>query len=86
MVAAADYKHDNRHAACCTQKIKGRGRSALRHHHEAALSAELWPDDGPVLSFRPTHGVRCGIIGADARPNWQEQPAGLSGAGIAPWR
>jgi hypothetical protein len=22
--------------------------------------------------------TRCGIIGADARPNWREQPAGLS--------
>jgi hypothetical protein len=30
-------------------------------HHAAVLSAEAWPD---------TH---CGIIGADARPNWHEQ-------------
>ena len=39
----------------------------------------------------PTFGARmvctcCGIIGADARPNWREQPARLSGAGTAPWR
>jgi hypothetical protein len=30
--------------------------------------------------------TRCGIIGADARPNWQERPAQLSGAGTAPWQ
>jgi hypothetical protein len=42
----------------------------------------LWSDDVPVPTFGPrmvcTH---CGVIGADARPNWREQPARLSGAG-----
>jgi hypothetical protein len=37
-------------------------------------------------NIRPAHGVHCGIIGADARPNWREQAARLSGAGTAPWR
>ena len=52
-------------------------------HHRAVLSAERWPDDVPVSSFEPrmvcTH---CGIIGADARPNWREQPARESLSGV----
>jgi len=51
-------------------------------HHRA----ERWPDDVPVPSFEPrmvcTH---CGIIGADARPNWREQPARDTLTG-AQWR
>jgi hypothetical protein len=40
--------------------------------HEAALDVEPWPDGVAV----PTFGARmvctrCGIVGADARPNWQ---------------
>jgi hypothetical protein len=56
-------------------------------HHRAILSADRWPDHAPVPSFAPRMVcTRCGIIGADARPNWREQPARLSGAGTAPWR
>jgi hypothetical protein len=45
-------------------------------HHRAILSADPWPDHMPVPSFGPRMVcTRCGIIGADARPNWQEQPA-----------
>ena len=56
-------------------------------HHRAILSADPWPDHVPVPSFGPRMVcTRCGIIGADARPNWREQPARLSGAGTAPWR
>jgi hypothetical protein len=44
-------------------------------HHQAVLSADHWPDHLPVPTFGPrmvcTH---CGIIGADARPNWKDQP------------
>jgi hypothetical protein len=51
-------------------------------HHQAVLSADPWPDDMPVPSFGPRMVcTRCGIVGADARPNWREQPARLSGAG-----
>ncbi len=40
------------------------------------LTADPWPDDVRVPSFGPRMVcTRCGIIGADARPNWQEQPA-----------
>jgi hypothetical protein len=43
-------------------------------HHAAVLSAEPWPDDVPVPTFGPRLVcTRCGIIGADARPNWREQ-------------
>jgi hypothetical protein len=43
-------------------------------HHRAILSAEPWPDHVPVLAFGPRMVCsRCGIIGADARPNWREK-------------
>jgi hypothetical protein len=55
-------------------------------HHRAILSADPWPDHVPVPTFGPrmvcTH---CGIIGADARPNWKEQPPRESLTG-AQWR
>jgi hypothetical protein len=61
--------------------------SCWQCHHRTILSADPWSDDVPVPAFGPrTVNTRCGIIGADARPNWREQPAGLSGAGTAPWR
>ena len=44
-------------------------------HHEAVLGAEPWPDDVTVPTFGPRMVcTRCGIIGADARPNWRVQP------------
>jgi hypothetical protein len=43
--------------------------------HRAILSADAWPDHVLVPTFGPRMVcTRCGIIGADARPNWQEQP------------
>jgi hypothetical protein len=44
-------------------------------HHWAILSAERWPDSTPVPAFGPRMVCsRCGIIGADTRPHWTEQP------------
>jgi hypothetical protein len=44
-------------------------------HHAAVLSADSWPDQVPVPTFGPRMVcTRCGIIGADARPNWRGQP------------
>jgi hypothetical protein len=50
------------------------------------MSADPWPDHVPVPSFGPRMVcTRCGIIGADARPNWQEQPARETLTGMQ-WR
>jgi hypothetical protein len=44
-------------------------------HHAGVLGVDDWSDDCPVPSFGPRMVcTRCGTIGADARPNWQEQP------------
>jgi hypothetical protein len=43
--------------------------------HRAVLNVDHLPDNVTVPSFGPRMVcTRCGIIGADARPNWQEQP------------
>jgi hypothetical protein len=55
-------------------------------HHRAVLGADRRRDDVPVPTFGPRMVcTRCGIVGADARPNWHERapPAVTTGAG---WR
>jgi hypothetical protein len=43
-------------------------------HHEAIISADQWPGDLTVPSFGPRMVcTKCGIIGADVRPNWRER-------------
>ena len=45
-------------------------------HHRAVLPAESWGDAVLVRDFRPRMVcTRCGIVGADARPDWREMPA-----------
>ncbi len=45
-------------------------------HHGAVLRADAWPDDVPVPWFGPRMVCTgCGIVGADARPNWQDRPS-----------
>jgi hypothetical protein len=69
------------------QGVRLLAMSCWQCHHQAVLSADPWSDDVPVPTFGPRMVcTRCGIIGADARPNWRERPAQLSGAGTAPWR
>jgi hypothetical protein len=47
--------------------------SRWNRHHRAIMSADPWPDHVPLPRFGPRMVcTRCGIIGADARPNWQE--------------
>jgi hypothetical protein len=54
---------------------------------EAVLSADRWSDDVAVCrpSGRAWFGAGCGIIGADARPNWKEQPPRETLTGVQ-WR
>ena len=55
-----------------------------RHH--AILNADRWPHDVSVPTFGPPMVCTgCGIIGADARPNWKEQPPRESLTGVQ-WR
>ena len=55
-------------------------------HHEALMNVDAFSDTVPV----PTFGQRmvctvCGIVGADARPNWQERSSRESLTGVQ-WR
>ena len=44
-------------------------------HRSVVLAVDRWPDDTPVPSFGPRMVCTgCGIVGADARPNWTERP------------
>jgi hypothetical protein len=57
-------------------------RSTIRGDRQRGALA----DDVPVPTFGPcTVCTRGGIVGADARPNWPEQPARESLSGIQ-WR
>jgi hypothetical protein len=48
--------------------------SCWQCHHRAIMSADPWPDHVTVPTFGPGMVcTRCGIVGADARPNWKEQ-------------
>jgi hypothetical protein len=48
--------------------------SRLLCHYRAVLAVDEWPDHVPVPSFSPRMVcTSCGIIGADARPNWSER-------------
>jgi|ERR1700722_6180309 hypothetical protein len=56
--------------------------SCWQCHHQAVLSADRWPDDVAVPTLGPRMVcTRCGIVGADARPNWK----GAAAAGAADW-
>jgi hypothetical protein len=52
-------------------------------HHRTVIEADRWPDDTVLLDLdRRAVCTKCGIIGADVRPNWSERPPtdGLTGA------
>ena len=55
-------------------------------HHESVVDVAPWPDHVPVPTFGPRMVCTiCGIVGADARPNWRERRPGPSLTG-AQWR
>jgi hypothetical protein len=48
-------------------------------HHEAILGADVRPDAVLVRTFASRMVcTRCGIVGADARPNWRENPDSMN--------
>jgi hypothetical protein len=54
--------------------------------HAALLNVDAFADSIPVPAFSPRLiCTRCGIVGADARPNWRERSAEASLTG-AQWR
>jgi hypothetical protein len=65
-----------------TNGVRWLSVSCFLCHHGAVLAVDRWPDDAPVPSFGPRMVCTCGIVGADARPNWTERPArpSLTGA------
>ena len=61
-----------------SMRAKGVRSLSIRCHqcqHEAIMNVDHLPGDLTVPSFGlHTVCTKCRIIGADARPNWQEQP------------
>jgi hypothetical protein len=52
--------------------------------HEVILNVDKYPGD--LLEFGPRMVcTKCGMVGADVRPNWKEQPARESLTGVR-WR
>ena len=55
-------------------------------HHSALVDADRWPDETALHELRPKAVcTKCGMIGADVRPNWSERPHPESLTG-AQWR
>jgi hypothetical protein len=47
---------------------------AVQCHHETIINADHWPGDMQIPLFVPRMVcTKCGIVGADARPNWRER-------------
>ena len=43
-------------------------------HHETIINADHWPGDMQIPLFGPRMVcTKCGIVGADVRPNWRER-------------
>jgi hypothetical protein len=43
-------------------------------HHSAVIDADRWPDETALLDLdRRAVCTKCGMIGADVRPNWSER-------------
>ena len=56
------------------QGVRSLSVSSWQCHHDDVLRVEPWPDDVYVPSFgRRMVCTRCGIVDANARPNWKER-------------
>jgi hypothetical protein len=48
--------------------------STGRCHHSAVVDADRWPDETALRDLCPKAVcTKCGMIGADVRPDWQER-------------
>ena len=55
-------------------------------HRSAIIDVDGWPDDTVLLDLdRRAVCIKCGMIGADVRPNWSDRPKPESLTG-AQWR
>jgi hypothetical protein len=55
-------------------------------HHEALMNVDAFDEATAVPAFGPRMVcTSCGIVGADARPNWQERSQRASLTGVQ-WR
>jgi hypothetical protein len=55
-------------------------------YHSAVINADRWPDETALLDLdRRAICTKCGMIGADVRPNWSERPPPKSLTGTQ-WR
>jgi hypothetical protein len=62
-----------KHAQSCVRSI---AVTCDLCHHAAQLDVDAYAGDVPVPSFGPRMVCTCcGIIGAEARPNWRERRA-----------
>jgi hypothetical protein len=60
--------------------------AGLYCYHSAVVDADRWPDETVLLDLgRRAVCTKCGIIGAQMRPNWDDRPKRESLTG-AQWR
>ena len=88
---AGDRKQAYRGPAMTLRNMREQGARSLSItcwlcHHAAVLNVDRYGEAVPVPTFGPRMVCTgCGIIGADARPNWSERPQQESLTG-AQWR
>jgi hypothetical protein len=60
--------------------------TGLYCHHSAVIDADRWPDETVLLDLnRKLACTKCGIIGGQVRPKWDDRVLGESLTG-AQWR